>query len=497
MGTNQLARRAGVAALHHVYDVAMFCDQLMGVASLDGADRQANKPVGLIEHIPDGGLHPRITRGGRKRIVKRSVVVDEILLRINRPEPVQIRQHLVACALHRSRDAGRLKRETELEEIPDVLHGNRVDLVALPRLHRHQAVLLQAQKRLADRLPADFIAISQILLTNFLSRHQPASENFGSKGFIYILSQQHLTHQTVFYLNSDISQMDKYAVKYGIATHKNDIYKMSINWKVESMMYKKLNAYIAGQGRPLFLIHSLLSDRDSFERLMPLLSRQYSVVVPDLPGFGASPASTQGLAETADRIADLASSFAGDDEAVIVGNGFGAFAALTAAIRHPERRFRLVLVGCGARFSDQGREAFRKMAAAATAGGLEAVVETAMNRLFAAEFQAGNPDLMENRRKAFLRMDLDVFRDACLSLAEIDLSAQVAKLVSPTLVIVGDEDQATPIAMAQDLAKTLPHGELRILEGCAHVPPLQAPEKLLALIETFLDVQIGDRVGPN
>ena len=254
-------------------------------------------------------------------------------------------------------------------------------------------------------------------------------------------------------------------------------------------MNKKLNLYVAGNGRPLLLLHSLLSDRESFDRILPALSANYRVVVPDLPGFGASPAST-GLPETADRIAGLIDAFASDGEAIVLGNGFGAFVALQTAIRHPALLLRLVLVGCGARFSDQGREAFRKMAAAARAGGLEAVVETAMNRLFAPKFQADNPDLMEDRRKAFLLMDLEVFCNACSTLAELDLSTEAAKVAAPTLVVVGDADQATPLPMARDLVERLPDGQLRVLKGCAHVPPLQAPDRLLALVDEFLGCSV-------
>ena len=57
------------------------------------------------------------------------------------------------------------------------------------------------------------------------------------------------------------------------------------------------------------------------------------------------------------------------------------------------------------------------MAAASKAKGLAAITDVAMRRLFAPEFQAQHPDLMADRREAFLRTDLDVFRAACDALA--------------------------------------------------------------------------------
>ena len=50
------------------------------------------------------------------------------------------------------------------------------------------------------------------------------------------------------------------------------------------------------------------------------------------------------------------------------------------------------------------------MAAASSAKGLSAITDVAMRRLFAAEFQEQNPDLMRDRREAFLRTDAGVFR---------------------------------------------------------------------------------------
>ena len=257
------------------------------------------------------------------------------------------------------------------------------------------------------------------------------------------------------------------------------------------VMDKKMNLYMAGRGQPLILLHSLLSDSESFDRIMPALAARYRVIVPDLPGFGGSPASSGGFDETADRIASLIEAFAPDGEAVLLGNGFGAFVALQTAIRHPALISRLVLMGCGARFSDEGREAFRKMAAAASAGGLAAIAETAMNRLFAVEFQESHPDLMQDRRQAFLRTNVGVFCEACDTLASLDLSAGVSAVRCPTLVIVGDEDQATPSEMAYDLVGRLRDARLSILKGCAHVPPLQAPDEVIALLDQFLAAPVS------
>jgi len=185
-------------------------------------------------------------------------------------------------------------------------------------------------------------------------------------------------------------------------------------------------------------------------------------------------------------MADAVQEASGGGEAIVLGNGYGGFVALQMAIRHPDIASRLILADCGAAFSEEGRQAFRNMAAASTAKGLAAITDVAMRRLFAPEFQARHPDLMRDRREAFLRSDPDVVQAACLALAGLDLRPELGKVRMPVLVLVGEHDEATPPPMSQELAALLPNARLKIIAGCAHVPQLQAPDLFLEATFDFL-----------
>jgi 3-oxoadipate enol-lactonase len=249
-----------------------------------------------------------------------------------------------------------------------------------------------------------------------------------------------------------------------------------------------VNAAQSGDGPPLLLFHSLLSDRASFDAVVPELSKSFRVIVPELPGFGQSHAVSGGLAAVADRMAEAVEHAADGEEAIVLGNGYGGFVALQMAIRHPGIATRLVLADCGAAFSEPGREAFRNMAAASRTKGLSAITDVAMRRLFAPEFQAAHPDLMKDRREAFLRTDPEVFRAACDALAALDLRPELGEVKVPALVLVGEFDEATPPPMSHELAAGLPQAHLEIIPGCAHVPQLQSPRLFLDAIADFLPV---------
>ncbi len=242
----------------------------------------------------------------------------------------------------------------------------------------------------------------------------------------------------------------------------------------------------SGQAPALWLFHSLLSDRASFDAIVPQLARSHRVIVPELPGFGGSKAVGGGLAAVADRMAEAVKEAAAGAETIVLGNGYGGFVALQMAIRHPAIATRLILADCGAAFSQTGREAFRNMAAASKAKGLAAITDVAMRRLFAPEFQAQHPDLMQDRREAFLKTDPEVLQAACAQLAELDLRGELARVKVPVLVLVGEHDEATPPPMSRELAAGLPNARLKILAGCAHVPQLQSPEMFLDAIGDFL-----------
>lgn len=247
-----------------------------------------------------------------------------------------------------------------------------------------------------------------------------------------------------------------------------------------------IEAEIIGDGPPLVLLHSLLADASSFGLVTAELSRRFRVLLPALPGFGRSAPAGGGLAGVADRMAVAIQAFSGGQAVRLLGNGYGGFVALQAVIGHPGLADRLVLADAGAAFSEPGREAFRGMARGAAAKGLEAIADIAMRRLFAPDFHAANPDLVAERRRIFLRSDPSVIIAACEALAALDLRHGLPDVRIPVLAVVGEQDEATPLPMSRELVAGLPNARLTILDGLAHVPQLQAPDRFLAAILPFL-----------
>lgn len=244
-----------------------------------------------------------------------------------------------------------------------------------------------------------------------------------------------------------------------------------------------------GAGKPIVLLHSLLADRAIFDKIVPALGRQRRVIVPDLPGFGASSSAGATIEGIADRIAGLFDALDLGTTADVLGNGFGGFVASTLAIRHGAQFDRLVLADTGVGFSPEGKQSFYAMAERVRQSGMEAIVDVALKRLFPEDFIAVNPDVMAERRNALVKTNPEFFAEACHALAALDLTADIGKIRNPTLVVVGERDAATPPEMARMLARALPKADLIEMPGCGHAPMAQAPEAFIKAIDKFLDLK--------
>jgi 3-oxoadipate enol-lactonase len=249
----------------------------------------------------------------------------------------------------------------------------------------------------------------------------------------------------------------------------------------------EIAAHVTGSGPSIVFLHSLLSDRGSLEPILPMLRDDYRLVLFDLPGFGGSGACSGGLIPLVDRIADGIRIACGNEAPLLFGNGYGAFLALALAARHRDAVSGLFLAGCGAVFSEQGREAFRIMSSKAKQGGLSAISDIAMRRLFTPEMATRFPDVVAERRASFIATNPEIFAAACEILATLDLRAEASKLTVPLLACAGSLDEATPPLMAEELAALAPNGSCSIIHDCAHVPTLQAPEKVAQTLFRFAE----------
>ncbi|MGE5535631.1 MAG: alpha/beta fold hydrolase [Acidobacteriota bacterium] len=248
-----------------------------------------------------------------------------------------------------------------------------------------------------------------------------------------------------------------------------------------------LTAARTGQGSDVVILHSLLADRHAFDPVLPQLAASRRVTLINLPGFHGSQLALAALMDAyVARIQDGFEEFRIANDAVLIGNGFGGTVALAFAIAHPERIGKLVVSDAAAGFPDEGRPAFRIMAEKVAAGGLGAVAEIAAKRVFSPAYLVAHPELIEERKRVLMEIDPEGFQAACTILQEADLTPLLNRVRTPTLVVCGQFDQATPPALNKQIAERIPGARYVELPSCGHCPPLEQPQAFIAAIRDFV-----------
>jgi 3-oxoadipate enol-lactonase len=249
----------------------------------------------------------------------------------------------------------------------------------------------------------------------------------------------------------------------------------------------KLTAARVGAGQDLVIVHSLLTDRHAFDSVLPDLSSRFRVTLLNLPGFHGSQVVAATMNSYMGWLRDAFDQLKIGNNAILMGNGFGGTVALAFALSNGERISKLVLADVAPGFTEEGKQAFRSMAAKVVEGGMGAIAEIASNRIFHATYLAKHTDAVSERREILMKIEPEAFQAACSALVDADLVPTLATLKMPALIIYGELDQATPPGLNKLIASKVPGARLVELPGCGHCPPLEQPKAFLKAIEPFLN----------
>lgn len=244
-----------------------------------------------------------------------------------------------------------------------------------------------------------------------------------------------------------------------------------------------------GQGLPVIFLHGFPFDHTSWEPLVPLLRDHARLILPDLRGFGRSPASPDPMYTMrmfADDIHGLINQL-GIDKAVLVGHSMGGYIALAFARAYPNHLAGLGLVGTQARADTPERRAGRKKTAdAIKRRGLERATEGM------AEKYVANPALVPAVRQQILKANPQAAIAALKGMAERqDSTDLLPTITAPAVVIAGEADQMVPLERARTLNQLLPWSWLVEIPGCGHLMPLEAPEATADALHKFFHTVEG------
>lgn len=231
------------------------------------------------------------------------------------------------------------------------------------------------------------------------------------------------------------------------------------------------------------LVHSLGMDHRFWDPIAQRLAGRATVVAIDARGHGQSglgqmPCTAQRMAQD---LLDLLDHLA-VQRAIVGGASMGGCVALQFAGSYPERTAGVALMDTTAWYGPTAPKDWEDRALNAQAKGLASMVEFQQTRWFSDGFRASHPQVVQASIDTFLANDLAGYMAACRMLGAFDGRALLAGVSVPTLVLVGDEDYAAPVAMAQALHEGIAGSHLDVIQGARHLTPLEVPDRVAAAL---------------
>ncbi len=243
----------------------------------------------------------------------------------------------------------------------------------------------------------------------------------------------------------------------------------------------------AGQGEVLLFLHGLGLTRTSWDSQLRDLSDRWRCVAWDMPGYGmSSPVELLTFGAIADAAANLLDVLE-VERAHVCGLSFGGQQALHFTLGHPDRVASLTLADTSASFGADGTDpdAWLEARLAPLDAGLTPAdfAQEVLCSVAGPEF-GGDP--LAAAVASFSRITSAGLRAACECLLTHDVSGRLGEITAPTLVIVGELDEETPLAYSRFLADHISSAELVVIDGVGHLSPCEAPEAFNAAVRRFL-----------
>ncbi len=238
----------------------------------------------------------------------------------------------------------------------------------------------------------------------------------------------------------------------------------------------------------LVFSNSLGTDLRVWETLLPFLASQYRFLRYDKRGHGLSdcPPAPYHIDE---HINDLISLLDQLDlsQVALCGLSVGGIIAQGVAARRPELVKELIL--CDTAHKIGPAQGWEDRINTVRSQGIEFIADAVMERWFATEFRTQKPVDVALWRNMLVRTPVEGYIGTCAAIRDADMSESSARLTQPTLCVVGDQDGATPPSLVKSTAALITNSRFEVIDRAGHLPCVEQPAALAALIIDFLNQQ--------
>jgi pimeloyl-ACP methyl ester carboxylesterase len=236
-----------------------------------------------------------------------------------------------------------------------------------------------------------------------------------------------------------------------------------------------------GSGPPLLLLHGWGVSSELFVPILDALQSGRRLIVPDLPGFGATPEP-----DTAWSVHDYAAwciallDRLGAERCDLIGHSNGGRIGIVIAATHPGRVRRMVLAGSA------GIRPRRTLLGVVRVRRYKLLRTLERSTLIPAALRRAAGRNADRRGSADFRAVSGVMRGTLVRIVNEDLRALLPELHLPVLLIWGEHDAEAPLEDGRLMERLIPDAGLVVFEGAGHFAYLEQPARFCRIVDVFL-----------
>jgi len=262
-----------------------------------------------------------------------------------------------------------------------------------------------------------------------------------------------------------------------------------------------ISYHVVGDGPPLFLLHGSgpgVTGLENFAGNLDHYATRFRTYVPDLPGYGRSDPSPDGVDRAHESILAMMDAL-GVDRASIIGNSYGGIVASRFAASFPDRAERIVLIGglgynLFAPFPNEGINLLSAFVEDPTADRLRqwlhsmvwdksVITDEMVERRLA---QALEPVTRETTYKMYSRASLAALTGFASGAAGLKGLAYLGDIRCPVLLAWGQDDRVSQMDRAFIPMRIIPDCQVHLFPRCGHWVMIEAKAEFEAITMAFL-----------
>lgn len=242
-----------------------------------------------------------------------------------------------------------------------------------------------------------------------------------------------------------------------------------------------IHYHVSGKGNNLILLHGWDGEIKSFEPIHKHLEKYFKTFSIDFPGFGKSSLPNQpwGTIEYSDILAKFLKK-QGINKLIVIAHSFGGRVAIRLAAAYPELINKMILIDSA---GIKPKRTYKYYIKVYLYKSIKYMVKMPIINLY-------TENILKFISKRIGSKDYQnvsgVMRKTFVRIVNEDLKNLLPKIKPPTLLIWGENDQATPVSNGKLMERLIPDSGLVVLRNAGHFSYLENLDEFLLITENFL-----------